>query len=314
MAYTFADSPEIGFAFPFLNMSFERWDATLADQWTQEYTPGAGTRSKYNPGFDSTRAMKIADTGIVLSPQNGIYQSIALPSYILNGQKTRAGAAILNSINGYGNARAVMALTQNNTSYYLVNWAYPAVSANWQLYRVDSTQDLSTSYTDLRFTFRCYSWDAGVSNPAMLIDCVFAEYGRSITERYYTFPRKPSFNGVDVRPMTFVQDDRTGVGKRRTWDPTGGAIKWKIVMPFENIPGAMYEALFEFFRRNKGGDDKEGVHLVLHHKLVDTTDAYNLHMPPWIICDIVDKEWPLRYSGAFAGAKLFSGTITFEEV
>jgi hypothetical protein len=314
--YAFADFPELAFALPFENLSFERWDATLADQWAQEYSPGTGARAKYNPGFDSTRAIRISDTGIIVSgAQNGIKQTIAVPSYMLNGQKTRAGMATINSLGSpYGDSRAAIALVQPSGGPNLINYSYPGRSAAWQLWRPDSTADLNTTYTTLQLILRIASWDGATSDPAALYDCIFAEYGRTIAERYYTFARKPEFSGLDVFAETFVQSERTGRAKLRTWDATGSAVKWTVVMPFVNIPGAMVDALYEFFRRNKGLDDKEGVHLVLHHKLIDTADAYNLHIPPWLVCDIAEERWPFKYAGGFLGAKLFSGTLTFVEV
>lgn len=311
MAYTFADYPELAFAFPFLNCSFERWDGTLPEEWTQAATP-AGTRTKYNPGFDSTRGLLISNPGTAGS--NYIRQSITLPSFILNGQKIRAGCARKNSLGGaYGNALAVICVFQNSYGYSLLGAPYGTSSASWGLDRFESTSDINASYTDIALLAEIYS-RSGAADPAAAFDCLFAEYGRSITERYYTFTRKPEFSGLDVFASTFVQTERTGVAKRRTWDSTGGAVKWTVVMPFVNIPGAMVEALRDFWNRNKGLEDKAGVHLVLHHKLVDTTDAYNLHIPPWIICDIAEPAWPFKYSGSFLGAKLFSGTLTFEEV
>lgn len=314
MAYTFADYPELAFAFPFLNCSFERWDGTLPESWELEDATPNGARVKYNPGFDSTRGIKISDTGVITAPENGIKQTIVLPSFIENGQKTRGGCARINSLGGaYGNSLAVVDLWQNGEVHQLLNSPWGAISASWGLDRWESVIDIDTAHTDLTLMAQVYSY-VGSSAPAAVFDCLFAEYGRTITERYYTFTRKPEFSGLDVFASTFVQTERTGVAKRRTWDSTGGAVKWTVTLPFVNIPGAMYDALFEFFRRNKGLDDKSGVHLVLHHKLVDTTDAYNLHIPPWIICDIADANWPLKYSGSFLGAKLFSGTLTFEEV
>lgn len=317
MPYIFADYPELAFALPFENLSFERWDATLPDSWVQEYSPGTGARAKSNPGFDSTRAIRISDTGIITSgATNGIKQVIAVPSYMLNGQKTRVGMAQKNSLGSpNGDARAAIALLQPSGGPALINFHYhPARSAAWAITDSESTADLNTSYANLSLILRTYSWDGAASDPAALYDCVFAEYGRAITERYYAFARKPEFSGLDVFAETFAQNERTGRAKRRTWDASGGAVKWSIVMPFVNIPGAMVDALYEFFRRNKGLDDKEGVHLVLHHKLIDTADAYNLHIPPWIVCDIAEERWPFRFSGGFLGAKLFSGTLTFVEV
>lgn len=314
MAYTFADYPELAFALPFLNMSFERWDGTLPEQWLQTHSPGSGVRAKYNPGFDSTRAILISDTGIVTSPQNGIRQSITIPSYILNGQKIRGGCARVNSLGGaYGNSLAVMDVTQNSDAVSLLNLPYGASSASWQLDRWESTADINISYTDIAFIAKIYS-RSGSSAPAALYDCLFAEYGRTIAERYYTFTRKPEFSGLDLKQQTFVNAERTGVAKRRTWDPTGGATKWTITMPFVNIPGSMEQALHEFFNRNKGLDDAAGVHLVLHHKLIDTTDADYRRLPPWLICDIANDSWPFKFSGGYLGAKLFSGTLIFEEV
>jgi hypothetical protein len=280
----------------------------------QTHSPGAGTRAKYNPGFDSTRAMQISDTGVITTSENGIKQELVLPAYIQNGQKIRAGLTRKDSLGGsYGNSFVAIDVRQNGWSYSLLGNPYGSVSSNWVLDRFESTQDINTSYSDLWFLIRAYS-RSGASAPAALIDCIFAEYGRTITERYYALTRKPAFSGLDVFASTFVQTERTGVAKRRTWDPTGGAVKWTVVMPFMDIPGAMVEALRDFWNRNKGLEDKAGVHLVLHHKLVDTTDAYNLHIPPWIICDIAETNWPFKYSGSFLGAKLFSGTLTFEEV
>jgi hypothetical protein len=259
--------------------------------------------------------MKISDTGTVSSSQNGIKQTLVLPSYILNGQKTCVGMCVLNSLGTpAGNANACISLWQNAGAYYPVANVYSGLSASWQICRYDSSADLNTTYADIGMFLRVYSAATGGTDPASLFDCVFAQYGRTITERTYIFPRKPEFSGLDVFASTFVKTERTGIAKRRTWDPTGGAIKWKIVMPFVNIPGDMVEALHDFFIGNKGGNDKEGVHLVLHHKLIDPTDTYNLHIPPWLICDIAETDWPFKFSGGFLGAKLFSGTLTFEEV
>jgi hypothetical protein len=314
MAYTFADYPELAFALPFENMSFERWDSTLPDQWAQTDDPGVGTRAKSNPGFDSTRALKISDTGIITAPQNGIKQTLVLPTYLENGQIIRAGMCVDNNLGGaYGAAKAVMAITQNAYAYALVNFVYNGVQSGWQLCEYDGSNPISTSYTDLILTLDTRS-SSDSSDPAALFDCIFAEYGRTIAERYYTFVRKPEFSGLDITKQTFTQKERTGIGKQRSYDPTGGAVKWVITMPFVNIPGAMVEALHDFFNRNKGLDDAEGVHLVLHHKLINISDTFNLRIPPWFICDIAEKDWPFKFSGGYLGAKLYSGTLTFEEV
>lgn len=314
MAYTFADYPEIAFAVPFENTSFERWDATLPDQWAQTHSPGAGTRAKYNPGYDSTRALDIHDTGVITSPQNGIKQTLTLPSYMTNGQKTRAGMAALNTVSGYGTSKAVIAVTQNSGALAICNYKYNAVSASWQLCRYDSDADINTSYTDLVLALSVYSSDGAATNPAALFDNVFMEYGRTASERYYTFTRKPEFNGLDAFAETFCQAERTGRGKRRTWDATGGAVKWTLVLPFVNIPLSMVDALEQFVRGNKGLDDKEKPHLVLHHKLIDTSESSRTGLPPWLICDIADEKSNWKYSGGWLGAKLFSGTLTFVEV
>ena len=314
--YTFADYPELAFALPFENLSFERWDDTLPDTWVQLPSP-SGSRTKYNPGFDSTRALKISDTGTITSgPLNVLRQVITLPSYIRNGQKICGGMVAINSLGTpSGNARAAIAINQNTFAHNLIDHQYPPVaSAAWQICRYDSTADINTSYTDLAVGLKVYSWDGATSDPAALYDCIFAEYGRTIDERFYIFPRKPEFSGLDVFAETFIQSERTGRAKRRTWDATGGAVKWTVVLPFVNIPGAMVDALYEFWRGNKGLDDKEGAHLVLHHKLIDMADAYNLHIPPWLVCDIAEERWPFKYAGGFLGAKLFSGTLTFVEV
>jgi hypothetical protein len=315
LGYNFGDFPELAFALPFVNGSFDRWDGVLPENWALIYGTPDGTRTKYNPGFDSTRALKIADTGVITSAENGIKQTLALPPYILNGQKIHAGMCVLNSLGSpAGNAKAAIAIWQNAGSYQPVGQAYSGLSSSWQICRYPSTANLNTSYADLGLSLSVYSADSGGTDPSAIFDCVFAEYGRTVDERSYVFPRKPEFSGLDYFAETFVQNERTGVAKRRSWDPTGGAVKWTFVMPFVNIPGAMVEALEEFFLRNRGAGDGEGVHLVLHHKLIDPTDAYNLHMPPWIICDIAETKWPFKYSGGFLGAKLFSGTLTFEEV
>lgn len=390
MAYTFGDYPDISFALPFENLSFERWDGTLPEEWELASGSPAGTRTKHNPGFDSTRAVKITDTGVVTTPTNGLVQEIVLPDYIENGQHIRIGAAVLSDLEGsYGAAIAQVHMHQNSGAYY-IRTATIENDTDWVLIDYgNSSSPISTSYTDLLLqidiksylsgtsfnvtdatnaspivittstvhgystgdnvriadvlgntaangdwvitvlTTTTFSLDSSTGNgaytsggtatelmadPAALFDCIFAEYGRTTSERYYTFTRKPAFQGLDPYPVTFTQDERTGVGKRRTWDPTGGAVKWIIKMPFQNIPGAMVDSLYQFFRRNKGLDDAEGVHLVLHHKLVDTSDSFNLRMPPWIICDIANKDWPFKFSGGYLGAKLWSGTLIFEEV
>jgi len=313
MAYTFGDYPEIAFALPFENLSFERWDDTLPDQWEYHEVTPTGSHDKYNPGFDSTRAIKISDTGVITSADNTLVQSIDLPSYIENNQIIRAGACILSDLGGvYGAGIGVLKITQNAYGYQPVSTSSEN-SASWALIRADSTNPLLTAYSDLHIYIETRSYNSE-ADPACLFDCFFAEYGRSVAERYYTFPRKPEFQGLNPYPMTFSQNERTGRGKRRTWDPTGGAVKWTIEMPFQNIPGAMVDALYQFYRRNKGLDDAEGVHLVLHHKLIDTSDSYSLRMPPWLICDIANDDFPFRYSGGYLGAKLFSGTLIFEEV
>ena len=316
LGYEFGDFPELAFALPFVNGSFDRWDSTLPENWALLHSSPDGTRTKYNPGFDSTRALKIADTGTVTTPLNGIKQTIVLPSYIQNGQKIHSGMCVLNSLGApAGNAQARMAVWQNAGGYQPIGQPYSGVSDAWQICRYPSTANINTSYSDLGIEVSvCSAGSSGGTDPAALFDCIFAEYGRTVDERSYIFPRKPEFSGLDYFAETFVQNERTGVGKRRSWDPTGGTVKWTFVMPFVNIPGAMVEALEEFFLRNRGAGDGEGVHLVLHHKLIDETDEYNLRIPPWIICDIAETKWPFKYSGGFLGAKLFSGTLTFEEV
>lgn len=313
MAYTFADYPEIAFALPFENLSFERWDDTLPEEWENYSGSPTGTRTSHNPGFDLTRALKIEQSGVVSVTTNALKQEIITPDYIQNGQHIRGGMVIKSDLEGsYGAGKGFLIVGQNGLSLTnLVTWRENETS--WNIQRADSINAINTGYSDLIILLYINSYSSE-SDPACLFDCIFAEYGRDISERYYAFIRKPAFQGIEMIPQTFVQDERTGIGKRRTWDPTGGAVKWRIKFPFIDIPGAMADALYEFFSRNKGLDDSEGVHLVLHHMLIDTSESYNLRQSPWIVCDIANDTFPLSFSGGYMGAKLWSGTFVFEEV
>jgi len=315
MAYTFGDYPELAFAIPFLNLSFQHWDGTLPEEWVEHSDPPDGAREKYNPGMTYPRALKISDVGTIANPDdldNAIEQTIDMPAHLENAQVTRLNACIISELSGAGKANAVVKFSSVNPTPL----EYAAISNtgndDWSITQQNSAANIDATKTDLRLSCRVRS--NGEADPAALFDCLSVEYGQSITERYYTLTRKPEFMGVQAYPFTFVSDDRTGIGKRRTWDPTGGVTKWHIEFPFADIPGAMVEALYDFYMRNKGLRDSEGVPLVLHHKLIDLSESFNLHMPPWIICDIVNTEFPFKFSGGYLGAQLWSGTLIFEEI
>jgi len=315
MPYTFADYPELAFAFPFHNLSFQHWDGTLPEEWIEHTTPGHGTRVKYNPGMTYPRALKITDVGTIAVPDdldNALEQTIDMPDYIENGQVTRLNGCFISELSGSGKAVAVTKFTSVLPSPLEYIGMPDSGRTDWHIAQGNSANAIDTTKTDLRLSCRVRS--NAEADPAALFDCVAVEYGQTIAERYYTFARKPEFVGIQAYPFTFVNDDRTGVGKRRTWDPTGGVIKWHIEFPFVNIPGAMVEALYDFYMRNKGLMDSEGVPLVLHHKLIDISESFNLHIPPWIVCDIINPEFPMKFAGGFLGAKLWSGTLIFEEI
>ncbi len=314
MAYVFADYPELGFAMPFLNLSFERWDGTLPEEWATAGSP-TGTRAKYNPGFDLTRALKISETGVVAASTNRLIQSIDLPDYMDNGQQIRSGYVEKSDLAGHGAAQAAMRVAQNTLAYQLIMF-YAEDDSAWSIFTRGSDitgNHINTSHSDISLDCFVTSYNSE-ANPGALFDCFFVEYGRSTSEQYYTLTRKPEFSGLDIFPQTFVRSDRTGVAKRRTWDSTGGAVKWNVKFPFVNIPGALVDALYDFWIRNQGLDDHEAVHLVLHHKMIDTSKAYDIRTPPWIICDIANTKFPFKRSGGYLGAELWSGTLIFEEV
>ena len=104
MAYTFGAVPEIAFALPFNNLSFQLWEDTIPDQWAIDGS-ATGTRTAYDPGFDLTRAAKIADTGEIPSGvYNRLENVIDRPDYILNNQQIRASYCALSDLGGSAGA------------------------------------------------------------------------------------------------------------------------------------------------------------------------------------------------------------------
>lgn len=317
-AHTFLQPPELGLAFPFDNLSFQRWDGALPDCWARPTSSTTGTMAKYVPGFDMTRALKISDTGVVSTMTNALDNAIALPAYIQNGQALRAGYSEISALAGYGAAKAVLVVGQDNFAHQQIGSLYRENDASWYLQQWNSGTGIDTSHADLAIRLYVLS-SGGSSAPAVAFDALFVEYGRTTAERYYAFPYMPEASGVRISPFTFGKSDRTGRGKRRTYDPTGGAVKWRVVFPFQNIPDTFVEVLSEFWRINKGLDDRPGRPLVLHHYIQDpaavhTTGHDWLKRPPFIICDIVEEELPFQQVGSFLGRKIFTGTLTFEEI
>lgn len=321
MAHSFGDYPVLAYAIPFVNLSFGAWaGGTYPDSWALFGSGVNASWAKYTPGFDLSRAIKIAETGAPVN-NSAIYQSITLPDYIQHGQKTRVGGCAITDLEGaYGAGQAAIILYQG------IAGPFPALagfsldnSTTWEIGDLDSTGDIDTSgHTNI--AIRIYVWQyAAETDPAVVIDCLKAEYGRSITERYYTFTRFPELSGLDIRPMTFRKNDRTGRGGLRSYDPTGGATKWRVVLPFENVPASFVEVLEEFWRNNRGLEDGISRPLCLTHNLTDPTSAHTaghdyLKRPPWIVCNIVDEYFPFKHVGSWLGAGMYSGSLTFEEI
>lgn len=319
MTYILGQAPELALAFPFVNMSFGKWTGTLPDSWL-ENSPAHGTKEKYRPGFDLTQGVKIYESGVVADLNNRIYQAITLPGNVPNAQKIRAGFAYIDSFAGRGETAAVLLISQNGTSYQLIHSiATPHPSAVWRLFSAESTSvNISTAYTDLAYSIRAQS-GGGTSDPAVAYDCLFAEYGLSAAEAYYTFTHSPAVSGIDIRPMLFGKSERTGSASLRRFDTTGGAVKWKITFPFQNVPASFVETMAKFWEWNKGLGAYEPVPLVLHHYLLNPAASHTagddyLRRPPWLICNIMDEEFPFSHAGSFLGAELYNGTLNFEEI
>lgn len=321
MSHTFGDYPTLGFAVPFENLSFSIWtDTTYPDQWELD---GSGTDSdcnKYTPGFDQTRGMKLEETpgGAVATANNAVGQTIAIPDYFPNGQATRIGYCAISDLEGsYGAAYASVILyqitggTQVLASYSLSN------STTWQIAEVNSTNNVNTStYSDFKILCQVISYNSE-ADPAGAFDCLKVEYGRSTSERYWTFTRAPELSGLKVEEITFREDERGGRGDLRSYDSTGGAIKWRITMPFENVPESFVEAINDFWRKSRGLEDGIARPLCLTHYLTDPTAAATsgedyLKRPPWIICQMVKKDF--QHFGSFLGAGMYDGVIVFEEI
>ncbi len=318
MAYTFGALPTLGFALPFKNTSFGKWTGDLPDQWEKIAATPTGTHSEYNPGFDLSRACLISDSGVCPSPvSNTLGQYIDVPDNIANGQATHIGACVHSDLGGsYGAGYAVVKLFQLTTGD-LANMGAQN-HAYWEIIEADSSVNINTANGDLLLKFETRSY-ASESDPAALFDCLMAQYGRTTTERYYTFTHYPDLSGVDIRPFTFAQDKRGGGGDMYSFDQTGGAVKWRITFPFENVPSSFVEVLNEFWAYNRGlyGPARP---LVLRHNLVNVSAAHTtghefLRRPPWIVCRIVNEEFPFQTpAGSFLSADMFNGTLVFEEI
>ena len=321
--WTFGQAPEIAFALPFVNLSFEHWEDTLPDGWTLDPSP-VGTRTPYRPGYDLTPGALIADTGVITTGYyNGLYQTIDLPDYIENNQKCRFQFATKTDLGGsYGASYTILRLKQNSGAYEVIG-RYGANDANWVLVQRDSDftspTPILTAYSDIGLIAHVRSYD-GSSDPAGVIDSIAVEYGRTIGSWSDVFTHFPEFHPNLIKSfMPGRKAERGGRGKRRSFDKMGGAVKWRVTMPFRNVPASFVEMLEEYWIRNKGLAGYPGIPLVLHHHLTDPAASHTagheyLRTPGYIICDIVEDEWPFSPSGAYLGAGMYSGTLTFEEI
>ena len=321
MAHTFGDYPRLAFAIPFSNLSFGAWtDTTYPEGWDLFGAGTASTWEKYTPGFDLSRALALGETGTPAGA-NSLAQDIALPDYIEDGQVTRGGACVISDLEGsYGACRVITRFYQGVGPYPALVDVYDATpTADWEIIETDSSGNIDAD-TLTNIAVRVYtSQYESETNVVGVVDCIKLEYGRTTSERYYTFTRFPELSGLDIRPLTFRKDERTGRGSLRSYDSTGGNAKWRIVLPFENVPASFVEVLEEFWRKNRGLDDGIQRPLCLTHCLTDPTSAHNsgadyLKRPPWIICNIINKDFPFKHSGSWLGAGMYNGTLTFEEI
>jgi len=316
--HTYGQFPEIAFAIPFSNLSFEAWEAALPDSWAYVSGSPTGTHAANYPGFDLTRALKISDTGVKASSAlNTLVNSIAMPSYLLNGQVTRLGACLWGDLEGAAGAGYPVVKARSGTTELAA--AVSAGLTSWQIVTTNSSANIATADSTLSLTLQERSHNSE-ADPASLFDCLVLEYGRTITERYYTFTHRPEFHPNLIQAeLPGRTSERGSVGARRSYDNKAGRPKWRVTMPFRNVPASFVEALQDFWIRNQGLAGYPGIHLVLHHHLSDPASTHTaghdyLKIPPWIICDIVEAAWPFTPAGAHLGAKIFSGTLTFEEV
>ena len=323
MAHAFGDYPRLAFAIPLANLSFGAWtDTTYPDAWTLRGSGTAAAWAKYAPGFDLTRAIKLSQTGVPSAPYASTIENvIALPDYIENGQATRLGYCAISDLGGsYGAAVCSAKSFQHDGGGYLdlsSSWL-PSNDPDWIIKEVDSSNNITTAITEIGIFCEVRSYNSE-SDPACVFDCFKVEYGRSVSERYWTFTRFPELSGLDIRPMTFRKDERTGRGSLRSYDNTGGAVKWRIVLPFENVPVSFVEVITEFWRRNRGLDDGIQRPLCLTHCLTDPASSHlsgedYLKRPPWIICNITNEYLDFKHVGSFLGAGMYSGSLTFEEI
>ena len=323
MTVTLGTFPEIGFLpGPLKNLSFQKWEGTTyPDQWdTNQGGSATGVFASYAPGFDATPGLKITDTGVIAVDTNTIINTVDLYSWIPNNQIARLNLAVISNITGQGLGTVWCKLYQSSGGWrdIVSISSFNGAADQWAIEQANETNAILTAKSDIGIMLQVRSY-SGSSNPGGVYDCIAPQVGLTYDSRYYTFPVKPEFNGSSMKPFTFVRRDRTGGGSQRTWDSTGGAVKWRIIMPFINVPAVFYNKMFEFWRRNRGLDGLEAAPLVLNHMIFDPLASYTsgqeyLNRPPWIICNEVSSEFPLVESGGFYGAKLFSGTFVFEEI
>lgn len=317
--FTFGDNPEIGFAIPFENGDFSRFDGALPEEWAKSAGSPTGDHADYRPGFALTGALDISDVGVDLGSgaANTLENVIDMPGYILDEQVTRLGAALWGDLadGSHGAGKPVIKVFSGSTE--LCNVVSDG-DEDWILKETNSTVDIDTGDSTMKMTCQMRS-SGGSTDPRGLFDLIFLEYGRTAAERFYTFTHRPSFQGLKIFPQTFGKSRRAGRAQRQRYDTTGGAVKWTVVFPFVNVPEAFVEVLMEFWRRNKGLDGNAGIPLVLHHYIQDPNASHTdgedwIRRPPWIICDIKEETFPFYPSGSFLGAKMFSGALTFEEI
>ena len=318
MVHVYGDPPAIAFAVPFNNLSFAAWEAALPDAWAYYDGTPTGTHAAYNPGFDLSPALKISDTGVKDSAAaNRLVNSIAMPAYMLNGQVTRLGACLWGDLAGAAGAGYPVVKAYSGTTELAA--AVSAGLTSWAIVETNSSANIATADAtlSLRLQERSHNSEA---DPASLFDCLVLEYGRTVSERYYTFAYRPEFHPDLIEGfLPGRKSERGAVGKLREYDTMAGRPKWRVTMPFRNVPPSFVEALEEFWVRNKGLAGYPGIPLVLHHNLTDpaashTTGHDYLRIPPWIICNISETYWPFKPSGSHLGAKIYSGTLTFEEI
>jgi len=314
--------PEIGLLpGPFKNLSFQKWEGTTyPDQWDNYHGTPLGTHAPYAPGFDATPGDLITEPGVIVTAANTIRNEVDLYNWVPDNQVFRVQCAIMSRVTGHGIGYAVIKMYQSDGGWLQLS---SDINENgpldtWEIMQGTEDTAIDADKADLGFMVETRSY-SGSTDPGAVFDCLAVQVGLTYDSRYYTFPVKPEFNGASIKPFTFVKRDRTGGGSQRTWDPTGGAVKWRVIMPFINVPAAFYNTMFEYWRRNRGLDGKEAARLVLNHMIHDPGASYTtgdeyLNRPPWIICNEISPEFPLIESGGFYGAKLFSGTFVFEEI